>query len=103
MKVKVSVNIDRETYEKNKNLGVNVSQACTNYLKLLNRQIEATLSQKDGFLGKRARLLHIHPFHPFPTLDCSWLFHLNPHYRSQTYSVFGGGGLNINPKPKIKT
>ena len=52
MKVKVSVNIDRETYEKNKNLGVNVSQACTNYLKLLNRQIEATLSQKDGFLGK---------------------------------------------------
>ncbi len=48
----MSVNIDKETYEKSKKLGVNVSQACTNYLKFLNSQIEATLSAKEGFLGK---------------------------------------------------
>jgi post-segregation antitoxin (ccd killing protein) len=52
MKVKVSVNIDKEVYEKSHKLGVNVSQACTNYLKTLNRQIETTLSQTEGFLGK---------------------------------------------------
>ncbi len=52
MKVKVSVLIDKEVYEKSKKLGVNVSQACTNYLKLLNNQIEATLTQNKSFLGK---------------------------------------------------
>lgn len=52
MKIKVSVNIDKEVYEKSKQLGVNVSQACTNYLKFLNAQIEATLSENKDFLGK---------------------------------------------------
>lgn len=45
MKTKVTINIDKDTYEKSKKLGINISQACTNYLKLLNNQIEATLTE----------------------------------------------------------
>jgi hypothetical protein len=49
MKVKVSINIDKNVYEKSKQLGVNVSQACTNYLKFLNSQIEVTLTENKTF------------------------------------------------------
>ena len=51
MKVKVSVNIDKEVYEKSHLLGVNVSQACTNYLKQLNAAIEASNNGKTSFLA----------------------------------------------------
>jgi hypothetical protein len=42
MRVKVSVVIDKEVYEKSHALGVNVSKACENYLKILNATIEGT-------------------------------------------------------------
>jgi hypothetical protein len=51
MRQKVTVNIDSEVYKRSKELGVNVSQAATNYLKLLNTQIEATLNRSKGFLA----------------------------------------------------
>ncbi|GEM_PF-1955877 len=51
-KKKVSVNIDENVFKRSKELGVNISQACTNYLKLLNSQIEATLQENKSFLGK---------------------------------------------------
>ncbi len=47
MKRKVTINIDQDVYEQAKKLGVNVSQACTNYLKTLNNQILATLNQNE--------------------------------------------------------
>ena len=40
MKQKVTVNIDEEVYEKAHSLGINVSKACENYLRLLNQSVE---------------------------------------------------------------
>ncbi len=42
MRVKVSVLIDKEILEKSHNLGINVSKACENYLRMLNNTIEGT-------------------------------------------------------------
>ncbi len=39
-KVKVSISIDKEVYNKSHSLGINVSKACENYLKTLNQTIE---------------------------------------------------------------
>ena len=50
-KVKVSVVIDKEVYEKSHALGVNVSRACTNYLKQLNEAIEAANNPNKSFLA----------------------------------------------------
>ena len=44
MKQKVTVNIDEEVYEKAHSLGINVSKACENYLRLLNQSVENTNS-----------------------------------------------------------
>ena len=51
VKVKVTVNIDKDVYERSHQLGVNVSQACTNYLKTLNASIEAANGGNNGFLA----------------------------------------------------
>ena len=51
MRVKVSVVIDKEVYEKSHALGVNVSKACENYLKMLNATIEGANNPNKGFLA----------------------------------------------------
>jgi len=52
VKHKVTVNIDQETFERSKQLGVNVSQACTNYLKQLNTTIEGLNGKTECFLDR---------------------------------------------------
>ncbi len=50
MRVKVSVVIDKEVYEKSHSLGINVSKACENYLRTLNNAIDATNGQNTPLL-----------------------------------------------------
>lgn len=49
LKVKVTVNIDQEVYEKSHSLGINVSKACENYLRMLNQTIEGNGNPKQVF------------------------------------------------------
>jgi intergrase/recombinase len=51
VKVKVTVNIDQAIYEKSHSLGINVSKACENYLKILNQTIEATNNKNNALLA----------------------------------------------------
>lgn len=47
----MTVNIDKEVYEKSHALGINVSAYCTNALRNVNATLEALLNQKKGFLA----------------------------------------------------
>ncbi|MCX8151391.1 MAG: type II toxin-antitoxin system CcdA family antitoxin [Candidatus Bathyarchaeota archaeon] len=47
MKAKVTINIDKEVYQKAHELGINVSKACENYLKQLIEAIEGINRQNN--------------------------------------------------------
>ena len=51
MRTKVTLVIDKEIYDKAHSLGINVSKACENYLRILNQSIENTNNGKPTLLA----------------------------------------------------